>query len=173
MCERADAQRHSHMKRMRCCMRLDINVHDKSQATNRVNSRINRTGSMWITSGGKTEFIMPPLPSSPYLMNSLFFSSPYQLRRGVGEGGKKKTKRTSLISPVSFKPGSKVDRINWSLSMREGTASGPLSTTPRHICQIRGISPTCEPPNRGEGGRSRGGRRRFAPKSLAASNTLS
>lgn len=24
--------------------------------------------------------------------------------------------------------------------MREGTANGPLSTTPRHICQIRGIS---------------------------------
>lgn len=29
--------------------------------------------------------------------------------------------------------------------MREGTASGPLSTTPRHICQIRGISTAREP----------------------------
>lgn len=34
--------------------------------------------------------------------------------------------------------------------MREGTASGPLSTTPRHICQIRGISATREPRIGGE-----------------------
>lgn len=36
--------------------------------------------------------------------------------------------------------------------MREGTASGPLSTTPRHICQIRGISPTREPRIAAKGG---------------------
>lgn len=29
--------------------------------------------------------------------------------------------------------------------MREGTASGPFSTTPCYICQIRGISATREP----------------------------
>lgn len=34
--------------------------------------------------------------------------------------------------------------------MREGTASGPLSTTPRHICQVRGISATREPRIGGE-----------------------
>lgn len=44
--------------------------------------------------------------------------------------------------------------------MREGTASGPLSTTPRHICQIRGISPTREPRiAANEGGGNVGGSR--------------
>lgn len=60
-----------------------------------------------------------------------------------------------------------MDRINWSLSMREGTASGPLSTTPRHICQIRGISSTCEP----RIGEEREKRQGFTFKSRARSNT--
>lgn len=80
----------------------------------------------------KSELIMF-LGWSPYAMISNEYP---QLQEKV---------QTSLISPFSFKPSSKVDRINWSLSTREGTASGPLSTTPRHICQIRGISATREP----------------------------
>lgn len=80
----------------------------------------------------KSEFITF-LGWSPYAM----ISSEYLQLKGKVQ--------TSLISPFSFKPSSKVDRINWSLSTREGTASGPLSTTPCHICQIRGISATREP----------------------------
>lgn len=76
--------------------------------------------------------------------------------------------QTSLISPFSFKLSSKVDRINWSLSVREGTASGPLSTTPRHICQIRGISATREP----RIGEEREKRQGFTFKSRAISNAL-